>query len=368
MKFKTTVRNILFSLCVFVPFGAHAAYVLKSGKLVPKEEVSTMSVQEHYSAAITAYQKKRWDELVKQALIVVKNFSSTPFGQEALFYLGVGYFNQKEYEMANAQFSTYLKNQTTPKHFEEAIQYKFSIAEMFQKGEKKHLMGWRQMPRWMPAREEALMIYDEVIVALPHHDLGAKALYGKAQLLLKDEDYKACIETYQMLIRRFPKNAFAAESYLGIGKVYLIQCQNEYPDPDFLDLARINLRKFKQDFPQDLQVAQAEKMLLDMQEIYAANLFETAQFFERTKKPHAAVIYYTKVLANYPQTSQAALSKKRLQKLQPKSPESPEASAAQKQEVHPTQVGASLESKGSDHLSDANTPSLESLPTESFAQ
>jgi tetratricopeptide (TPR) repeat protein len=60
------------------------------------------------------------------------------------------------------------------------------------------------MPKWIPALEDALSIYDEVIMALPHHELGAKALYGKARLLFKDEDYKASIETYQALIRRFP--------------------------------------------------------------------------------------------------------------------------------------------------------------------
>ncbi|MBI2743853.1 MAG: outer membrane protein assembly factor BamD [Chlamydiales bacterium] len=313
----TTLLLILF---LFQPFAGHTTYLLKEGRLVPEEEAATMSVQEHYSAAMTAYQKKKWDELVKQAIIVTKNFPDSPFAQEALFYLGVGYFNQKEYELANEEFSTYLKKQTTPKHFEEAIEYKFAIAEMFQKGARKHLMGWKSMPKWVPAREEALAIYDEVITALPHHDLGAKALYGKAKLLLKDEDYKVCIETYQTLIRRFPKNALAAQSYLGIGEVYLTQCENQYPDPDFLDLAEINLRKFKLDFPQNEQVEQAEEMLAKMQEIYAKNLFETAQFFERTKKIDASIIYYKKIVASYPSTRCAELSQQRLHKLQPKPP------------------------------------------------
>lgn len=319
--------KILFSLVlssfVLSPFVAHAAYLLKDGRLVPQEEVATKSVQEHYSAAMEAFQKKKWDTLVQQAIIVTKSFPDTPFAQEALFYLGVGYFNQKEFDLANEQFTIYLKKQTTPKHFEEAIQYKFSIAEMFQKGARRHLMGWKSMPKWAPAREEALGIYDEVITALPHHELGAKALYGKARLLLKDEDYKTCIETYQMLIRRFPKNALSAQSYLGIGEVYLSQCQNQYPDPDFLDLAEINLRKFKLDFPQDEQVQQAEAMHMQMQEIYATNLYETAQFFERTKKPHASIIYYTKVVTNYPNTKCAALSQRRLDKIQPKTAEEP---------------------------------------------
>lgn len=311
---------LLFYLFAIAPFSLDAAYTLKDGKLINKEELATLSVQEHYSAALTAYQKKKWDELIKQSIIVKKNFASTPFAHEALFYLGVGYFHKQDYELANEEFTHYLKKQTTPKHFEEAIEYKFSIAEKYQKGAKKALMGWQNMPKWVPAIEDALSIYDEVIMALPHHELGAKALYGKARLLFKDEDYKTSIETYQSLIRRFPKHNLAVQSYLGIGEVYLAQCQNQYPDPDFLDLAEINLRKFKQDFSQDEQVASAEKMFVEMQEIYASHLYETAQFFERTKKPHASIIYYTKVLTNYPMTECAARAKKRLKVLQANSP------------------------------------------------
>ncbi|MFI5333840.1 MAG: outer membrane protein assembly factor BamD [Chlamydiales bacterium] len=307
----------IFYLLTITPFLAHAAYTVKEGKLVNTEEVATLSVQEHYSAALNAYQKKKWDELVQQARIVKLNFAATPFAQEALFYLGVGYFHQEEYELANQEFSVYLKKQTAPKHFEEAIEYKFAIAEKYQKGAKKPLLGWQNMPKWVPAVEDALQIYDEVIMALPHHELGAKALYGKARLLFKDEEYKASIDTYQTLVRRFPKHAFAVQSYLGMGEVYLAQCQKQYPDPDFLDLAEINLRKFKQDFPQDEKIALGEKMLMEMQEIYASHLYETAQFFERTHKPHASIIYYTKVLSNYPLTKCASLAKKRLLVLQP---------------------------------------------------
>lgn len=312
--------HLLFCLFATAPFSLQAAYTLKNGKLINKEELATLSVQEHYSAALTAYQKKNWDELIKQSIIVKKNFASTPFAHEALFYLGAGYFHTQEYELANEELTFYLKKQTTPKHFEEAIDYKFSIAEKYQKGAKKSLMGWQTLPKWVPAIEDALSIYDEVIMALPHHELGAKALYGKARLLFKDEDYKVSIETYQSLIRRFPKHNLAVQSYLGIGEVYLTQCQNQYPDPDFLDLAEINLRKFKQDFSQDEQIALAEKMFIQMQEIYASHLYETAQFFERTKKPHASIIYYSKVLASYPSTECATRAKKRLNALQPDAP------------------------------------------------
>ncbi len=305
----------LFLIPLIFPTSIHAAYTFKNGKLTKSEEVATLSVQEHYSLAMDAYQKQNWDEVIHQSTIVVKNFSSTPFAQEALYYLGIGYFYTGELEFSNKFLTRYLKKQATPKFFEEAIQYKFKIAEKYHRGAKRHVLGWETMPKWVPARDEAIRIYDEVITALPHHELAAHALFNKAKLLIKDDEFKSSIETYQVLIRRFSKHPLAAESYIGIGEVYLIQSQNEYPDQDFLDLAEINLRKFRHDFPGEERVAVAEKMFLEMKEVFASDLYDTARFYERTKKPHAAHIYYTKILSKYPETKVCDLANKRLSKM-----------------------------------------------------
>jgi outer membrane protein assembly factor BamD (BamD/ComL family) len=319
------MKRLILAILLVTPFGAHAAYTFKNGKLIKSEEVATLSVQEHYSLAMDSYQKQNWEEAIQQSLIVVKNFSSTPFAQEALFYLGVAYFQTGEFEYANKFLTSYLKKQATPKFFEEAIQYKFRIAENYHHGAKKHILGWETMPKWVPARNEAIRIYDEVITALPHHELAASALFGKAKLLIKDDEFKSSIETYQVLIRRFPKHPLAAESYIGIGEVYLIQSQVQYPDQDYLDLAEINLRKFRYDFPGEEKIAVAEKMLLDMKEVFASDLYDTGRFYERTKKPQAAYIYYTRILTKYPETKVCELANRRLSKLKYKPTNGPEA-------------------------------------------
>jgi outer membrane protein assembly factor BamD (BamD/ComL family) len=262
-----------------------------------------------------ALEDKNWLELLRQSTIVIKNFPSTAFALDSYYSLGVAYFHMNELDLANQNFSLYLKKQTAPKFFEQTIEYKFQIAQSFEKGAKRHLMGIEGLPKWMPARQEAIALYDEVIMALPQHDLAVQSLFGKAGLLLLEEEFKSSIETYQTLIRRFPKHPLAIDSYVAITSVYLTHSQTEYLDPDYLDLAEINVKKFKMDFPGDPLIGKAEELLLSMKELYAKELYETAQFYERTKKPSAAVIYYTKILGKYPLTHMAKQSEKRLQTL-----------------------------------------------------
>ena len=64
-------------------------------------------------------------------------------------------------------------------------------------------------------------------------------------------------------------------------------------------------------------------MYSEMLELYAQNFYEIGQFFERTKKPQAAVIYYAKIIKNYPTTKSAEISKKRLSVLRPREDNAP---------------------------------------------
>ncbi|MCB1117344.1 MAG: outer membrane protein assembly factor BamD [Chlamydiia bacterium] len=274
-----------------------------------------------FSAAQSAEHEKNWKGVVHNCHVVVTTYENSPFAPEALFMMGVAYFEMGENELANECFSDYLKKQTTPEEFEQAIRYKFEIARRFEDGAKMHMMGWKHMPKWMPAKELAIEIYDEVVATLPRHELASEGLYRKAHLLYELKDYKLAIDAYQALIRRFPKHARAPDSYLGIGKVYIKQCEEEFKDPQYLDQAEINLRKFRADFPAEDRLVNAEQMLLEMKEKYAADLFETGQFFERTKKAQAATLYYYNIVNRYPGTEAAKKSEMRLSKLNYSNPQ-----------------------------------------------
>ncbi|MBM3198777.1 MAG: tetratricopeptide repeat protein, partial [Chlamydiae bacterium] len=266
----------------------------------------------HYSLAKSAFEEERWEDVVRQSRIILRNFPGSVFAADVHFYLGIACFQKEEWDLANNHFSSYLYKQSAPKFFEEALRYKFQIAKQFASGAKKRLLGKESLPKVFSARREAIALYEEVIQALPQHDLAVQSLFGKGQVLFKEGDFKESIETYQTLLRRFPRHPLALDSYLSIIEVYRTQGDQEYPDPDYLDLAEIQLQKCKGDFPGDSRIAEAETLLSEMKELYAKDLYETAQFYERTKKKAASRLYYAKILSKYPKTESALAAQKRL--------------------------------------------------------
>jgi len=296
---------IIFLIC----FGA-----LSANPLDPVIR-SQINVHQYYSKMIDHYQNEDWQKLSWKCQDLITDFPTSPFAREALYYLGVAHYKLGELEYANMAFSDYLKEELTPKFFDQVIRYKFEIARGFDEGARVHLFGRQKMPKWLPAYDEALEIYDEVITTLPRDDLAAQSLYRKGVILLRMEEYKKSIEAFQTLIRRFPKHPLSPDGYVGISEVYLTECDQEFPDANKLDLAEINLRKFRYHFPSEPRIAEAEKKLLGMKERLANDLLEIAEFYERTKKEKAAAIYYATIIKKYPETKAANKSEKRLKVL-----------------------------------------------------
>ena len=298
-----------------------AAYTLQDGRLVDAKTIATMSAVDHYNAGVTAYQDGDWAEAARQFIIVSSSYPKSTYAQNALFYLGISEYNQGELDFSNDAFSAYMKSKNNPQNFQEAIEYKFAIAKQLGGGTRTHVLGKRKLPKWSCGKELALKIYEEVIAALPCHDLAAKALYEKGNLQWSLSDFRGSVESFGMLIKRFPKSELAPESYVTISKVYVEQSAYEYQNPDVLAFAEINLRRFKQDFPREERLKEVQEDVLAIKEIYAKGLYETGQFYERTKKSMASLIYYQKAIKQFPETQVADLCRYRLKVLNPSSAE-----------------------------------------------
>ncbi|MBI5345585.1 MAG: tetratricopeptide repeat protein [Chlamydiae bacterium] len=277
-----------------------------------------VSIQESYSALNKFNEQKNWFSVIKSANDIMKNYYATTFAKEAQYHLAIAYFNLNDYEVANKYFSKYLKGQLSAKYFDDVMNYKFQIAEKFRTGAKKRVFGWKKGPKIVEADEDALKLYDEVISTLPNSEIAAKSLIGKAKIHEEFDEYKECVESYQQVISRFSKSEFAIQSYLLVGKIYLKQTTPKQQNVDLLDLAEINLQKFRAAFPSEERITEAEKDVLQMKETFAKGLFDTGSFYEKTKKKEAALLYFTKVVNSFPGSSSAKLAEKRLEKLQKK--------------------------------------------------
>lgn len=272
-------------------------------------------VEGPYEKACNAFEAKDFHAASDKFRFFIKKYPKHSCVEEAKFLLGVCYFQICEYDLANRIFTEYLECSVTPKHFEDVVKYKFCIAQKFQQGECKRILGWKRLPKWISAEQEAIDIYDELASIYPHDDIAAYALFNKGCILFKRGCFKESVDEFQTVIRRFPRTLAAASSYEAISSAYVQEARLEPNNPDFLCLAMVNLKKFKQSFPGDEKVECLDKNYLLMQAIYAKGFYDMGLFYERTEHKRAAWIYYMTTIKEFPDTNYACLAKNRLKTL-----------------------------------------------------
>ncbi len=289
---------------------------VKNGHLVKLQDLPSMTCESHYQAAMAAYEKQGYKEAVKHFQVVKVNFPTESSGADAAYYLGVCYYMLDDLAMANESFSDYLKMFMTPKYFQQAIEYKFSIAERLKDGERRRVV--KGLPKVFTGKALAVEIYDEVIAALPSHEYAAQALYAKGMLLKEMKEFRESVETFQTLIKRFPRHELAPESYLAVTKVFLDQCRYEFQNPDLITFAEINLRKFTSDFPRESRISEMKADVDQIKEVYAQGLYETGQYYERVEKWNASLFCYRNAKEKFPDTEVAKKCDERISLLDAK--------------------------------------------------
>lgn len=281
-------------------------------KKFSSEEAAESYLNYHYNLGSEYYNQEKWKEASREFEKVLYFFPCSEEAADASFYLGVSYFEMKEYDFANESFSNYLKASKQPPYFEEAIYYKFTIAELFKCGKKRRPFQMRYLPKWTSGQEMALTIYDEIIAAFPCHELTISSIYSKANLLSSLQLFRESIDAYQLLIRRFPKDELVPDCYLNITKNYWKQSRVDFQNPDILGLAELNIEKFKSEFPRDERVKECECIFAAIRENFAGGFYKLGRFYERTKKREAAIIYYKSAIEQYETTRVADLCRQRL--------------------------------------------------------
>lgn len=279
--------------------------------------IHCQSSEEYFLMGKKAFEAREWRKALKYLGLAAQRAPQTAYGLETYYYRGVAYYHLEEFDHAHRALSIYIKSQTNPRYFQEAILYKFDIAEQFRGGAGRRYFGIKPLPKWGSGAQIALEIYEELAAIMPTDDLGAKALFYKGCLLRQMGEYSDAIDTFQTVIRRFPKHELTPESYVFINAVYIDQSRRAFHDLDLITFAEINLNRFRSAFPRDERIKEVEQGILQIKERHARGLFNMGCFYERIRQPGASVIYYKKALHDFPETYTAKLCREKLACLSP---------------------------------------------------
>ena len=114
-------RIIFIVLTLFLSSSLNAAYIFKNGTFYNVKDLATKPVDEHFNLGLDALKEKNFEEALAQFRIVTISFPESSWAEEGHYFLGVSYYHLGDKDLANQNFSDYLKLSSNPKYFDEVF-------------------------------------------------------------------------------------------------------------------------------------------------------------------------------------------------------------------------------------------------------
>lgn len=242
---------------------------------------------------------------------LVKNYSQSALAPKAQRKLAILQEQAGQYDKAYDAYSVYLSKYPRGEDFDSVVEGQFRIAKLFLEGQRRKVFGVPFAPSMVRAQE----MFEGIIKRAPFSKWAPLAQFNVGQAYEKQTKYPEAIAAYQAVVARYPTDPIADDAQYQIGYVLLREAKEGSYDAASQQRARESFEDFLSRYPDSEKAPQARENIQALAGGVTKGALEIAQFYEKTKKYKAAIIYYNEVIKQEPDSAESTLAKTRIEAL-----------------------------------------------------
>ena len=237
---------------------------------------------------------------------LIKDHPASPNREEAMWLRAAALWGIEDYYGAFDQYEELVTNYAGSPHYKEALEKEIEIAEIYLGPTRRKVLG---IPL-TSGDTEAIEILRKVYEHQPTGDLADDIILRIADYHWSKANWADAEDYYDKYCREFPNGPAAHHAELARAKCAIERCRGSRYDTSSLQLAYDRLRAFQQKFPEEAAKEGVGPMLLEVREMQAEGLYETAAHYLRTGRAEAAAFYAERLVERYPDTTWSEKARK----------------------------------------------------------
>ncbi|MDF7823527.1 tetratricopeptide repeat protein [Pontiellaceae bacterium B12227] len=221
-------------------------------------------------------------------------------------------FERKQWKESFTAYQYLIDNYSSRMgDYDLALERQFEIAEKIMN---------RKRLRWIfggyRAPEYAVEYFEKVNSNGPQWARAPEAQFMVGKCNQDAKEYELAISAYAVLGYRYPDSAYAEEAAWQQIQC-LIKLRKEFPSsPEILDRTLTSTTVFLSTFPVSEHKDEIIQLRNELYEVKAGRVFDEAAFYAKVpKEPEAAIIYYEKMIEEYPRSQMVPLAEERIAEL-----------------------------------------------------
>jgi outer membrane assembly lipoprotein YfiO len=226
--------------------------------------------------------------------------------------------------------------------YQAALARQYQIADEYLAGHKRTFLFFPILD----ATDDAVQMMYRIQQRAPGSPLAERALLRTADYYFSDRDYDLSADAYNSYARSYPHSPELPRVKLRAAFSSLAQFRGVRFDATNIIDARAQLVDIQHTYPDLAAEENVASVIEQIDSAFAKKILETAQYYERTHEPRAAVYNYRFLAATYPLAPEAAVARTRLTRMPPAAlaepPPAPASGYAPTNVLPATQPSASL--------------------------
>ncbi|MCK4912305.1 MAG: tetratricopeptide repeat protein, partial [Candidatus Omnitrophica bacterium] len=247
--------------------------------------------------ALKYFEEDKPKEAYEEFKKLLVNYPDAKEAAEAQYYLArcLEKFD-KSYD-AFLEYQKLIDSYPNSQRISEVIEREYNIGEYFLNRESKEVLG---LSVYDFVEHPSIQIFRGIVDKVPYSEYAPRAQYKLGMIFFQLGRYEESRVAFQKVIDNYSDSEWAAP-----GKYQLaLATSRAFPgadyDSSYLQEATSRLDEFIKEHPEEKISGEAEEQLKILRNKEAKKVFDTGQFYENQNQYTSSIIYYKKVIRNYP--------------------------------------------------------------------
>jgi len=301
------VLSLLFVLLITSQAQAFWMWTPETNKWVNPKYAVKDTPQEQLQYALTFYENKKYKEAAQELKKLLKHYPKARQAPEAQYYLGVVNEEQGKLYQAFKEYQTVIDKYPFSDLSAKIIKKQYEMGVDLLNGKKTKgafLQAWEEYT--------VVDIFKAVIKNAPYGEFAAPSQYKIGLYLAEKKLYQEARDEFEKVINDYPESEWAKAAQYQIAQTDAKRSTDAAYDQKVTQSAVQEFEKFLKTNPDAELSQEAKDQVAKLKNKEAENAFLAARFYEKNKNYKAAKVYYQSIVDNYPQSSWAVESLKKI--------------------------------------------------------
>jgi len=313
-KYTLLLLTFLISSLLLPTEGLSAwIWTPKTGRFINEKSIPKGTPKKQFDFAKSYEEKKDHNAAIREYKKLIKAFPTSSLAVYSQIAIAENLEKSRDYYGAFKEYQKVLEIYPSYGRIFDIIERQFKIGNLFLAGGKRRLWKFNIVP----ANDKAIEVFETVIENAPFSEFSPRSQFLLGECYFKVKKYQDAILEYQKVVEEYSDSEYLDDARFQIGICAYQLSRGSAYDQQATNKAIDTFRSYIIDFTQSRRVAEAKKMIKELEARKAQGAFDVAQYYQDQKQYESAKIYFEEVIKNYPDTDFAQQSRKLLSELGP---------------------------------------------------